>query len=355
VATYLYSRKARAPNEKPLSETYLPIDRQKVDDLSNAPDAVTRFVNARSASAPLSPTTYLVAYRMAPSERVIPDGTVQFINDLLMVSSNDVYVPPTILFSEEDSRGQEQRASIYLSLLRRILQTKASSTHGRVVPGIVVPKFLAYSGMSSLFDAFHGEEVFPSFVSIDFGNSRISDHGVQQKLAWVHRFYRSRKTRNYFIHGLRVRPRKRGMIPADAEDMASFLSGVDSIGPVRRSAPATIPSFDWDSLVAFGRRAYSYDLVSQSRDGGDLRDFLEANGIEPPVLSRRPTKRDAPYLSHTRDFNRYSVNSEGMRLFELALNRDSEGIRRLLSGKRGVGVAGQVRERAAEGFLGDTA
>lgn len=351
-ATTPYTRRSRAAREKAISETFIPLDRQKIESLADAPEAVSRFVAARTLASDSSPSVYFPAYRVAPSERLISDGAARFMNDLSMVASNDIYVPPTLLFSEEDSRSPDQRRSLYFSLLRRALKAKRSSTHGEVVPGVLVPKFLGYGSMISLFDAFGEEDARPSFVAIDFGNSRISDPGIQQKLAWVHRYFRSNRIRNYFVHALRVRPRKRGLIPADAEDMATFLSGVDTIGPVRRGAPTTIPSFDWDSLIAFSHRDYSYGrLDGKTSCLRDFEEFLSANRVDAPPLGQRPQKRDSAYLGHVRDFNRWALNSEGMTLFELVISSNLDGVRRRLAGKRGLGLARQVRNRASEGFL----
>ncbi len=328
--------KSEAPGVNAMNEVYMPLDTATIEAVDGDPDRQESFLRGHSRLVDGSRVNVcLVNYLLAPGERPIPKN-LAYLNDLLLWSLNHVYVPPTLTFHKTDKRPPEARVQIYDDFVSELLTLKNQTVTGRLRTGITVPRFYPRGSLDGLFNLFSKENTEPVFVAIDFANSKLATTSIEQKVASTHRHFAGEKEENYFVYGMRVRPRRKGPPPGCAEDITSLMSGLNAVGRPHRDAPLKMkmPPFSWDAMIAFHRSRYVYDrLLSEKPTRDAFEEYLARQHTDVPDFSKDASPQDQRYGAHASNFARRELNIEASLVAKEVRSSDTRAIQARLFGK----------------------
>lgn len=273
-------------------------------------------------------------------DKIVPKD-VEYLNDLLLWSQNHIYVPPAVTYAE--GTDLVSRIAGYTKFLNDILEVKRKTVSSPLRVGAIIPSYFGRGLVDDLLSVYQKEEKEPTFVAVDYGNSRISTLSNGQKIAYLHRHFKAElHTEKYFLYALRAKSRKRGLVPAPAEDLASLLAGINALGPTHNRGPGggEIP-FSWNMLTGLDRVQHRYDrIVSHPALRKAFIDFVKTQtAIPPPVFGSLAMKEDAKFMAVVRNFNRRAVNQEGGEIAKAVSGGDTSTLKGKLSGKESLGIA----------------
>jgi hypothetical protein len=336
-----FSNNSEAPSSSAINEGYLVLTLDQLRELDSDPERQDRYIRHQLRFPEAGRLNILFAnVALKPGERLLPKD-IGYLNDLLLWEKNHVYVVPTLTFP--DGLAPQLRLDEYEPFVRDLLATKKGTVSGRLRIGITIPGFYGRGSLDQLLRLYGTESVSPTFVAVDYQNSRVGKLSIQQKVSYIHRHFRTEEgTEQYFVYALRAKGRKRGECPAPAEDLASFLAGVNALGTPHNLAPGggAYP-FSWQALIGLRRDLHTYDrVVGTPAIRSAFLNFIKGSTtVPPPNFNALATPEDQKFLVHLRNFNRRMLNLEGSAVANEVRTSDASALKRRLAGKPSLEIA----------------
>ncbi len=342
-----YSLISQQISIKAINEIYLFMNLSKLRELDDDSDKQEAFIRTKAKDLSGDHINIVFVNIFLNNGDTLTQIDIGYVNDLLMWSENDIYVVPALSFSDNFSR--EDRVELYESFVNDLLTMKNSTVSGKLTVGMTIPTFYSRPMLESLYKLYEGEKDAPSFVAMDFGNNRISSPTVQQKVSYTHRLFKQQREEKYFLYGLRVKDRRRGPAPTDAEDLGALLAGIGAIGRSRRYSRVRMPPipFTWDSLLTVSQNDYAYGkLIGDTTRQSEFNTFLSSFGVASPSLAAQATGTDKKYAHLIKDFNRFNLNSISNGLATDVVQSNSQSLRKKLKNKAVIKHAKAIRDRS---------
>jgi hypothetical protein len=174
--------------------------------------------------------------------------------------------------------------------------------------------------IADLFQLYDEEPTAPGFVSIDFAGTRTTDMRRMGVIPQVIQTFDAEDEEKYFLHGLNVRPYKRGAEGHPiAEDVCMIECGFNSFGDIyRKPVPVNLPPPDWKTSRVFWSDDYKYHDLSGSREKSRWHGWID--DVYGPGTSEEYMEPNPRLPSRVKRYNFYSLNEELATL--------SEGVRK---------------------------
>ncbi len=258
------------------------------------------------------------------------DQDIEFILDILTWPSNSLFVVPTIQFSDEIN--SQDRIGIYSDFVNRLLKAKNQLSNRIKVAGSI-PSFYPRASIARIFDLYENENQAPDLYVLDFNGERLTSTAVIGKINRIMAYFESMKNENYFIYGFNVKPFKKGEDNPNAEDMGSFIYGLNAIGDKYRMKqskfnPPPISNLE-DLPKVFRGETYRYHRLSDNHAAANFSEWVQEN-LDPNFNINGDPKK---FSSLTKSYNLDKVGLEAAVLSELVRSQDNEGIQRLINTK----------------------
>ena len=277
-------------------EIYIKIDVNTLREIDNDVEKRDRFIRrhildsieyAGNITKMLVITLIITPENMDPSNKksYLDDQDIEYINDMLMWEYNDIYVIPILHFEPKritDEKGNvidiievpsDKRMEFYNNFVKRLLEEKNSISE-KVMPTVTIPIFYKRRAIEDLFELYKNEAYEPNFVVVDFGNTRLLSQKMIGVLPRVHKHFASLDEEKYFIYGFNVKPHRKGMQIANAEDIGTYLSGINAIGPSHKLSNAPVVIIN-PSLATLPKILDDNDYKYHSLDSKNTQRVLE--------------------------------------------------------------------------------
>jgi hypothetical protein len=336
-----YSGSSEPEGVQSINEGYLVLTLEQLRELDHDPEKQDAYIRRQLRSPDAGRLNILFVNLVLGNGAVVTSKDVEYLNDLLMWGQNHLYVVPTVTFP--DGVEPQARLDRYEGFVKDLLGVKNGTVSGKLRVGVTVPSFYGHGSVRGLLERYGKEDEVPAFVAMDFQNSRVGKLSIGQKVAFVHRYFKTEeKTDRYFVYALRAKGRKRGECPAPAEDLATMLAGINAIGGPHNLAPGggAYP-FTWQALVGLSRESHIYDRVASTPKirSAFLKFIKEKTTVPPPNFSGLAAEDDVKFVTHVRNFNRRMLNTEGSELSTEVTESDSGALKKRLGGKPSVDIA----------------
>ncbi len=336
-----YSVSSEPEGVRSINEGYLVLSLEQLRQLDHDPGKQDAYIRRQLRSPEAGRLNVLFVNLVLAKGASIGSNDIEYLNDLLMWDKNHLYVVPTVTFP--DGLEPQARLDDYESFVKDLLKVKNGTVSGKLRIGVTIPSFYGHGSVRGLLNLFGDENDAPVFVAVDFQNSRVGKLSIAQKVAFVHRYFKTEeKTDKYFVYALRAKGRKRGECPATAEDVATMLAGINAMGGPHNLAPGggRYP-FTWQALVGLSRESHTYDRVvgSPKIRSAFLKYVKESTTVPPPNFSVLAAEGDSKFVTHLRNFNRRMLNTEGSELSTEVSESDRSALKKRLGGKPSVEIA----------------
>lgn len=272
----------------------------------------------------------------------ISEDDVEYINDILMWEANDIYITPILKF--QDGIGTEDRVRIYDDFVKRLLEEKNKVTRNLRV-GMSVPFFYPRKKINNIFGLYSAEDKVPQFVLMDFARSRLTSHSMIGKIQRVKANFNEEGAEKYYLYGFNVKPHKRGDEVPLAEDVGTFLSGLNSIGKTYRLSDNPVryiptPDAWWKLPKAFTADDYKYHTLEEKSIKNRFKAWSDEN-LGTNIDADTPKGH---YYKHISRYNNFHVNQEVKELSTFVKNGEADSIQERIGEKA---IAAVVREQLA--------
>ena len=239
-----------------INESYINIDIENLRQIDNDDVKRASFIGNNTKFLDKNLLNIFFIKLIIRSNEQIKESDLEYLNQMLMWEMNDIYVMPTLEF--DDSVGRPDRVRIYSDFVARMLEMKDRLVPGKLNVGLSVPLYFSKKQIGELFSLYRNEPVAPTFVSIDYGNTRVSDPKQMGKVLTTIKQFRENNEEKYFMYALNARPYKRGETHPIAEDLGLAKTGFNGFGgPHYPPAPRYVPpATEWSQL---GKIFENYD------------------------------------------------------------------------------------------------
>ena len=347
-------------------EIYIKLDVNTLREIDNDVEKRDRFIrrhildsieSAGNITKMLVITLIITPENMDPSkESYLNDQDIGYINDMLMWVYNDIYVVPILHFEPKritDENGNvidtievpsDKRMEFYTNFVKRLLEEKNTISE-KVMPTVTIPIFYKRRAIEDLFELYKDEAYEPNFVVVDFGNTRLLSQKMIGVLPRVHKHFTSLDEEKYFIYGFNVKPHRKGMQIANAEDIGTYLSGINAIGPSHKLSKAPVVIIN-PSLATLPKILDDNDYKYHSLDSKGTQGILEEWSIryyDKEIDYRDPKKVPRGIINK---HNIYKVGVEAAKISEIIKKGETEILKEKLTKKEITDVVnGQVAYR----------